>query len=43
MRTITIQTEEGEIKTSDTHIFIVGIDKTMVALPEPTGETKDES
>ncbi|PWI49103.1 30S ribosomal protein S4e [Candidatus Heimdallarchaeota archaeon B3_Heim] len=43
MRTITIQTEEGEIKTSDTHIFIVGIDKAMVALPEPTGETKDES
>ncbi len=43
MRTITLQTEEGEIKTSDTHIFIVGIDKAMVTLPEPTGETKDES
>jgi small subunit ribosomal protein S4e len=43
MRTITFQTEEGEIKTSDTHIFIVGTDKAMVSLPEPTGETEDES
>ena len=43
LRTITFQTEEGEIKTADTHIFIVGKDKVMVSLPEPTGETKDES
>ncbi len=43
MRTITLQTDEGELKTSDTHIFIVGTDKSMVSLPEPTGETKDES
>ncbi|MHA1978367.1 MAG: 30S ribosomal protein S4e [Candidatus Hodarchaeales archaeon] len=43
MRTITFQTDEGEIKTSDTHIFIVGLDKAMVTLPEPTGETQDES
>ena len=45
MRTITLQTDEGEIKTSDTHIFIVGLDKAMVTLPEPekAGETQDES
>ncbi len=42
-RTITFQTEEGEIKTSDRHIFIVGTTKAMVSLPKPEGEVIDES
>ena len=43
MKTITFQTEEGEIKTTDTHIFIVGKDKAMVKIPQPHGESSDES
>jgi small subunit ribosomal protein S4e len=45
MRTITFEAEEGEIKTTDTHIFIVGKGKPMLTLPEPesTGESTDES
>ncbi|MHA2174970.1 MAG: 30S ribosomal protein S4e [Candidatus Hodarchaeales archaeon] len=42
-RTITFQTEEGEIKTSDRLIFIVGTTKAMISLPKPEGETTDES
>ena len=42
-RTITFQTEEGEIKTSDKHIFIVGTTEAKVSLPKPEGEVKDES
>ena len=43
MRTITFQTEDGEFKTTDTHIFIVGTDKAMLTLPEPEGVVEDES
>lgn len=42
-RTITFQTEEGEIKTSDRHIFIVGTTEAMLSLPKPEGEATDES
>ena len=36
-RTVTIQLEEGEFKTTDNHIFIVGKEKAMVSLPQPEG------
>ena len=42
-RTITFETEDGEFKTTDTHIFIVGTDKAMVSLPKPEGVPEDES
>ncbi|MHA2166904.1 MAG: hypothetical protein ACXAAT_13670 [Candidatus Hodarchaeales archaeon] len=43
MRTITFQTEEGEFKTTDTHIFIVGKEKAMLSLPQPEGVLENES
>lgn len=43
IRTITFQTEEGEIKTTDNHIFIVGKEKAMVTIPQQHGESTDES
>lgn len=43
MRTITFETEEGEFKTTDTHIFIVGKEKAMLSLPQPEGVLENES
>ena len=43
MRTITFQTEEGEFKTTDTHLFIVGKDKAMLTLPQSEGAPENES
>jgi small subunit ribosomal protein S4e len=42
-RTITFQTEEGELKTTDNHIFIVGKEKAMITIPDEHGESVDES
>ena len=42
-RTITFQTEEGELKTTDNHIFIVGKEKPMITIPDEHGESDDES
>ena len=45
LRTVTLKTEEGEFKTTDNHVFIVGKDKVMVSLsqPEPEGVLENES
>ena len=43
LRTVTLKTEEGEFKTTDNHIFIVGIDKAMVSLSQPEGVLENES
>ncbi|UCE12227.1 MAG: 30S ribosomal protein S4e [Candidatus Heimdallarchaeota archaeon] len=50
-RTITLETKEGEIKTVDTHIFIIGRDKPVIEIPigpveeapkEPVKKTPEE-
>ena len=33
MRTITLETEEKEIKTTDNNIFIIGKDKPVIEIP----------
>ncbi len=43
IRTVTSKTEEGEFKTTDNHIFIVGTDKAMVSLPQYEGVPENES
>ncbi|MHA1226510.1 MAG: 30S ribosomal protein S4e [Candidatus Hodarchaeales archaeon] len=34
MRPITLETEEGEIKTTDKHIFIIGTEKATIEIPK---------
>lgn len=43
IRTITLDTEEGEIKTTDNHIFIIGQDKPVIEIPKTEGIKEDES
>jgi len=42
-RTVATQTEEGEFKTTDNHIFIVGTEKVMISLPQPEGVLENET
>lgn len=37
-RTVTLETDEGEIKTVDAHIFIIGRDTPVIEIPEKSAE-----
>ncbi len=41
-RTVTLMTEDGEIKTLDKHIFIIGREKPVIEIPKETGANSDE-
>ncbi|MFX0051816.1 MAG: 30S ribosomal protein S4e [Candidatus Hodarchaeota archaeon] len=43
IRIITLEMEEGEIKTTDNHIFIIGDKKPLIEIPTTDGEKEDES
>ena len=38
IRTVTLETDEGEIKTTDNHIFIIGKEKAVIEIPRITEE-----
>jgi small subunit ribosomal protein S4e len=42
-RVVTLEMEEGEIKTTDNHIFIIGDKKPLIEIPTTDGENEDES
>ncbi|MHA2226610.1 MAG: 30S ribosomal protein S4e [Candidatus Hodarchaeales archaeon] len=42
-RTVTMDTDEGEIKTKDAHIFIIGQDSPVIDIPKAYGVENDES
>ncbi len=43
MRTVVLKTEEGEIKTVDGNIFIIGREEPVIEIPTETGDTPDET
>ena len=42
-RVISIETSDGEIKTTDTHLFMIGRETPVIEIPEIDGEEDDES
>jgi small subunit ribosomal protein S4e len=42
-RTITLETEEGTIKTTDNHIFIIGQNEPLIEVPKIEGVNENES
>ncbi|NHJ00723.1 MAG: 30S ribosomal protein S4e [Candidatus Heimdallarchaeota archaeon] len=42
-RSILLQTAEGEITTTDTHLFMIGYETPVIEIPETDGEENNES
>ena len=43
-RTVTLETEQGEIKTTDHHLFVIGREEPVIEIPQDieTEDTQDE-
>ncbi|UCG04393.1 MAG: 30S ribosomal protein S4e [Candidatus Heimdallarchaeota archaeon] len=41
-RTVTLETEKGEIKTTDHHLFVIGREEPVIEIPQETGTEEDE-
>ncbi|MFX0014711.1 MAG: 30S ribosomal protein S4e [Promethearchaeota archaeon] len=42
MRNVTLETEEGEIETTDQHLIIIGRETPVIEIPKVNGATEDE-
>ncbi len=41
-RTVTLETDKGEIKTTDQHLFVIGREKPVIEIPQETGTEENE-
>ncbi|MFX0122932.1 MAG: 30S ribosomal protein S4e [Candidatus Hodarchaeota archaeon] len=41
-RTVTLETDEGKIKTTDRHLFVIGREEPVIDIPQETGAEEDE-
>lgn len=41
-RTVTLETDEGEIKTTDQHLFVIGREEPVIEIPQKAGAEENE-